>query len=162
MKIRSRIVLILSPLALVTAACDPYPSTIIVSSGPSAFAAGATFSQTPIRLTPLTGTRCGFGSAFGTSFHLVITTGVHDLTMDSATFQLIDGTHLGGPSVTIPSMEFATQPTLLFIHAGTTRDFGLHANFGCFAGRPFSIRGNVFLFDRFGSRHTFTLESRIE
>jgi len=162
MTIRSRIVLTLSLLAVVTAACDPSPASVALTTGPSSFAARATFSTTPIRLTPLAGTRCVGGSAFGTSFHLLITTGVHDLRMDSATFQLIDGTHLGGPSVTIPSLEFATQPTLLFIRAGTTRDFGLHADFGCFAGRPFSMRGNVFLFDGFGSRQTFTLESKIE
>jgi hypothetical protein len=162
MTIRSRIVLTLSLLSVVTAACDPSPASVALSTGPSSFAAGAKFSPTLIPLTPLAGTRCASGFAFGTSFHLVITTGVHDLRMDSATFQLLDGTHLGGPSVTIPSMEFATRPTLLFIPAGTTRDFFLHANFGCFAGRPFSMRGNVFLFDGFGSRHTFTLESRIE
>jgi hypothetical protein len=162
MTIRSRIVLTLSLLAAFTAACDTDPATILVGSAASSFTAGATFSTTPIRLTPLVGTRCAGGAAFGTSFHLLITTGVRDLKMDSATFQLIDGTHVGGPSVTIPSLAFATQPTLLFIPAGTTRDFGLHADFGCFAGRPFLMRGNVFLFDPFGSRHSFTLESRIE
>ena len=162
MTMHSRIVLTLSLLAVATAACDPSPGSVALSNGPSSFAAGATFSPTLIPLTPLAGARCVSGFAFATSFHLVITTGVHDLTIESATFQLIDGTHLGGPSVTIPSVDFATQPTLLFIRAGATRDFGLHANFGCFAGRPFSMRGDVFLFDQFGTRQTMRVEGRIE
>jgi hypothetical protein len=162
MTIHSRIVLTLSLLAASTAACDPYPASVALSNGPSSFDAGANFFPTPIPLTPLVGARCGFGSAFGTSFHLVITAGRQDLTMDRLTLQLIDGTHLGGPSVTIPSFQFTTQRSLLFIPAGTTRDFGLHADFGCFAGRPFSMRGNAFLFDPFGISHTFLLESTIE
>lgn len=163
MTIRSRIALTLSLLAVLTAACDPSPASVALSTGPSLFDAGARFNPTPIPLTPLTGARCGIGSlAFGTSFRLVITAGARDLTMDSATLQLIDGTHLGGPSVTIPSFDMVPQPALLFIRAGTTRDFALHANFGCFTGRPRALRGNVFLFDRFGVRQTFTLESTIQ
>src|ERR671931_618817 len=101
MTVRSRIVLTLSVLAALTAACDPSPASVALSTGPSSFAAGANFFPTPLRLTPLLGTRCGgFGSAFGTSFHLVVTAGRHDLRMDRLTLQLIDGTHVGGPSVT--------------------------------------------------------------
>jgi hypothetical protein len=162
MKIRSRIALILSLFGLVTAACDPSPASVALATGPSSFTADANFSPTPIRLTPLTVTRCGFGSAFGTSFHLVITAGAHDLRMDRLTLELLDGTHLGGPSVTIPSFEFATQRASLLIRAGTTRDFPVHADFGCLARRPFALRGNVFLFDGFAMPQTFVLESRIQ
>ncbi len=162
MKIHSRIALTLSLLGLVTAACDPSPASVALANGPSSFTAGANFSPTPFSLVPLADPRCGFGSAFAASFRLVVTAGRRDLRMDRLTLELLDGTHLGGPSVTIPSFEFATQPASLFIRAGATRDFPLRADFGCFAGRPRSIRGDLFVFDGFGLAQTIVLESRIQ
>ena len=161
MKIHSRIVLSLSLLALVTTACDPSPSSVALAVGPSSFHADATFTPTPLVLTPLGSAGCGFGSAFGLSFNLVITAGAHDLTMDSVTLQLLDGTHLGGPSVTIPSLQVAPQGAALFVHAGATRRFPLHADFGCVTGRPHSLRGNVLLFDPRGARQTMVIEGRV-
>jgi hypothetical protein len=151
-------------LSFLATACrlDPDPASVALSTGPSSFAAGANFLPTPILLTPFADARCGFGSAFAASFRLVVTAGRRDLRMDRLTLQLLDGTSLGGPSVTIPSFEFATQRASLLIPAGTTRDFPVRADFGCFARRPFSLRGNVFLFDGFGLAQTIVLESRIE
>ena len=164
MKRQALVVLGLGMLSFLATACDldPDPASVALSTGPSSFRAGANFLPTPILLTPFADARCGFGSAFATSFRLVVTAGRSDLRMDRLTLQLLDGTSLGGPSVTIPSLEFARQPPSLFIRAGTTREFALQPRFGCFAGRPRSIRGDLFVFDGFGLAQTIVLESRIE
>ena len=75
---------------------------------------------------------------------------------------MIDGTNLGGPSVTIPSPELATQFGSMFIHAGTTRAFALRPTFGCMANQPRSLRGNAFVFDDQGRGQTLPLEGSIQ
>src|SRR5437867_4580177 len=96
---------------------------------------------------PFGGAHCPGGSSFGTTFRLMITAGVCDLTLDSVTLRMLDGSNLGGPSVTIPSLELARRFGSTFIRAGTTRGFGLSPSFDCVAIRPRSLRGDAFVFD---------------
>jgi hypothetical protein len=156
------IVLSLGVLGVLIAACDNPPDKILLLNTATSFTPAGTFSPNPIRLAPLGGPQCPGGFAFSTRLNLIITAGVHDLTLDSVTLHMIDGTNLGGPSVTIPSPELATQVGSMFIHAGTTRAFALQPAFGCMANEPRSLRGDAFVFDNQGRRQTLPLEGRIQ
>jgi hypothetical protein len=156
------VVLSLGMLGVLIAACDDSPDHVLLVNTATSFTPGGIFSPNPIRLAPLGGAQCPGGFAFGTTLNLIITAGVHDLTLDSVTLHMIDGTNLGGPSVTIPSPELATQFGSMFIHAGTTRAFALRPTFGCMANQPRSLRGDAFVFDNQGRRQTLPLEGRIQ
>jgi hypothetical protein len=156
------IVLSLVVLGVLIAACDDSPGRVLLVNTATSFTPGGIFSPNPIRLAPLGGAQCPGGFAFGTPFNLIITAGVHDLTLDSVTLHMIDGTNIGGPSVTIPSPELATQFGSMFIRAGTTRSFALRPTFGCMANQPRSLRGDAFVFDNQGRRQALPLEGRIQ
>ena len=161
MKIRALVVLVVGILAPLTAGCDTSPGRLL-NVASSSFAPDGRFSPNPIPLVPSAGVACPGGFAFGSPLHLGITAGVHDLTLDHATIHMIDGTNLGGPSITIPQSEFAAQSASLFIHAGTTRDFVVHPSFGCFTTRPLSLRGNVFLVDPVGMMQTIAFAGTVQ
>jgi hypothetical protein len=156
------IVLSLGMLGILSSACDDSPDRVLLVNTATSFTPAGIFSPNPISLAPLGGLQCPGGFAFDTPFNLIITAGVHDLTLDSVTLHMIDGTNLGGPSVTIPSPELATQFGSMFIHAGTTRAFALRPTFGCIANQPRSLRGNAFVFDDQGRRQTLALEGSIQ
>ena len=156
------IVLSLGVLGVLIAACDDSPDKILLLNTATSFTPAGTISPNPIRLAPLGGALCPGGFAFGTPLNLIITAGVHNLTLDSVTLHMIDGTNLGGPSVTIPSPELATQFGSMFIHAGTTRAFALRPTFGCVPNQPRSLRGDAFVFDNQGRRQTLPLEGSIQ
>jgi hypothetical protein len=84
------------------------------------------------------------------------------IRVSSVTLHMIDGTNLGGSSVTIASPELATQFGSMFIHAGTTRSFALRPTFDCMANQPRSLRGDAFVFDNQGRRQTLPLEGSIQ
>ena len=156
------VVLGLGMLGVLSSACDNSPDRVLLLNTATSFTPAGIFSPNPIRLAPLGGPQCPGGIAFGTSLQLIITAGVHNLTLDSVTLHMIDGTNLGGPSVTIPAPELATQFGSMFIHAGTTRAFALRPTFGCMANQPRSLRGNAFVFDDQGRRQTLSLEGSIQ
>jgi len=150
---RACIAAALSILGFLTAACDGSPTALVM---------GASSITTPIVLTPFGGIACPGGFGFDASFNLFITAGINDLTLDHVTLHLIDGTNLGGPEITIPSQDLVRQSNNVFIRAGTTRAFAVNPGFGCVAGHPLALHGNVFLFDQRGMSHTVVLESRIQ
>jgi hypothetical protein len=154
--------LVVLSLGVLISACDNSPDKVLLLNTATSFTPAGTFSPNPIRLAPLGGAQCPGGFAFGTSLQLIITAGIHDLTLDSVTLHMIDGTNLGGPSVTIPSPELATQSGSMFIHAGTARAFALQPAFGCMANQPRSLRGDAFVFDDQGRRQTIPLAGRIQ
>jgi len=53
------------------------------------------------------------------------------VNVDHLTIQMIDGTHLGGPMVTIPQAALADQFGTLVIAGGTQRVFTVHARMAC-------------------------------
>ena len=148
------IVLSLGVLGLLIAACDDTPDRVKLLNTATSFTPAGTFAPNPIRLAPGGGPQCPGGFAFSTRLNLIITAGIHDLTLDSVTLHMIDGTNLGGPSVTIPPPELATQFGSMFIHAGASRAFALQPAFGCMANQPRSLRGDAFVFDNQGRRQT--------
>lgn len=162
MKIRALVVLCVGTLGLITAGCDDGSPARLLNVATSTFTPDGRFSPNPIALTRFTNAGCRDGLTFASPFHLIVSAGVHDLTLDHATIHMIDGTNLGGPSITIPQSEFAAQTSSLFIHAGSTRDFLVHPNFGCFTTRPRSLVGNVFLVDRFGVMQRMAFEGAVQ
>ena len=99
---------------------------------------------------------------FDPTFHLFITAGVQDVTFDSVTIHMIDGTNLGGPSVTIPRPELSTRFGSTLINAGTTRDFALRPEFGCIARLPTALRGSALLLDHRGMPQTIVVQGRVQ
>ena len=122
MKIRALVVLSIGILALLTTGCDDGSPARLLNVATTSFAPDGRFSPNPIALRPISNAGCRDGFAFASPFHLFISAGVHDLTLDHVTIHMGDGTNLGGPSITIPQSEFTAQSASLFIHAGTTRD----------------------------------------
>jgi hypothetical protein len=149
-------------LGVLISACDNPPDKTLLLNTATSFTPAGTFSPNPIRLAPGGGPECPGGFAFSTRLNLIITAGVHDLTLDSVTLHMIDGTNLGGPSVTIQSPELATLFGSMFIHAGTTRAFALQPAFECMANQPRSLRGDASVFDNQGRRQTLPLEGSIQ
>jgi hypothetical protein len=156
------IVLGLGTIGLVTSACDPSPGSVSLVTTASSFTPAVEFLPNPIRLVPFPGGQCPGGFFFGTTFRLMITAGVRDLTLDSVTLHMLDGSNLGGPSVTIPSLELTRRFGSTFIRAGTTRAFGLSPSFDCVVIRPRSLRGDAFLFDDQQRRLIIPLEGRLQ
>ncbi len=74
------------------------------------------------------------------------------------TLQLIDGSHLGGPSITFP------QPTLNTMFGSTrvptgSRTFGVQTRFDCAAQAPRAIDGLLTFVDSTGASHTVSLSA---
>jgi hypothetical protein len=147
-------------LGLVNVACDDPPAGVSLINSASSIDASGRFSPNPIALSPLT--PCFGGSVFSTSVDFIVTAGVQDLTLDSVTVHLLDGSNVGGSSVRIPATEFAAGTATTLIRAGTTRDFSLRPTFACFAGRPFFMRGSALLFDSQRIPHTVAVAGRVQ
>jgi len=113
-----------------------------------------------VGLRPLSGFACS-GFVFGTSFNLVIAANAQDLTLDSVTIHMIDGTNLGGPSVTIPTPQLAEQFGSTVVPAGTTRAFGLQPVFPCVGSQPHTLTATAVLLDQRRVRRTVTATARV-
>jgi hypothetical protein len=149
-------------LGFITAGCYDMPEHAPMLNGAD-FRPGLSLEPTPIRFAPLGAFPCtGGGFVFDPSFHLFITAGVQDVTFDSVTIHMVDGSNLGGPSVTIPRPELATRFGSTLINAGTTRNFALRPDFGCIARLPIALRGNAVLLDPRGVPQTIVLQGSVQ
>ena len=150
-------------LGLLTAGCDDMPEHAPMVNAAD-FRPGLSLEPNPIRFTPIVGafpcTNGGF--AVETPFHLIVNAGVHDLTLDTVTIHMIDGSNLGGPAVMIPQPQLATQFGSTLITAGTTRDFPLRPDFGCVARVPTALRGSALLLDHRGVPQTIVVQGRVQ
>ena len=144
----------------VTAGCDDQPDAVRLVNGVD-FRPGISITPTPIALAPLNDVPCPLGGvAFDTSFHLIVNAGVHDVTIDSVTVHMVDGSNVGGPSITLPQPELSARFGSTLIPAGTTRDFAVRPNFGCVTAPPIALRSNTLLVDSRGIRPTMVEEGR--
>ncbi len=96
------------------------------------------------------------GLVFGASFDVIVVASGQDLTVDSMMLHMIDGTNLGGPSVTIPSSQLNAQFGTTIVRAGTSRAFPVQPRFGCSERRPHSLGATVFVKDRHGRHQSLT------
>src|SRR5262245_32268193 len=155
-------------LGLITAGCYDMPEHAPMVNGLD-FRPGLSLEPTPISfIAPRTfiapsGVPCPLmGFPFNPSFHLVVTAGIQDVTLNSVTIHMIDGSNLGGPSVTIPQPELAARFGSTLIVGGTTRDFALHPDFGCIASVPTALRTSALLFDPRGVPQTIVVQGRVQ
>jgi hypothetical protein len=150
----------LGMLGLVTAGCDDSGQATLVSRA-SSIDTTATASVTPIVLAPTVNVRCSTGFAFDSSFHFIVTAGIRDVTLDSVTVHLLDGSNVGGPSITIPRPELAAQSGATLIRAGSTRDFALRPAFPCIANTPQSLSASGVLLHTNGMTQTVVVAGRV-
>ena len=142
---------LVSAAAIATSACDNDNGVGRLSTAPTV-AAFVIVSPGLINLTALGGFNCP-GQGFSPSFDLIVTANGASRSMSAATFTLIDGTTVGGPSITVPSPQLSSQFGSTVIVAGTTRSFGMHPTFSC-PGipvvTPHAMRATVTLVDAQG------------
>ena len=129
--------------AVAIAGCDRTTSSrgTLIALAPTPVIAAQISPQT---LSLFAATPCPSGTAFTTQFDLVIAqTGARDVFIDQVMLRLIDGTGLGGPSVTIsqPQLNSMFGSTVV----GSTRAFPFKPQFDCGLTRPWSIAGQVVL-----------------
>jgi hypothetical protein len=138
---------------LAVAACDDAnnsrATSIAFSPTPEL---GAQFSPQVLPFALVTSS-CAVGPVFTTGFNLLIVqTRPGNSFLDQVTFHLLDGTNLGGPSITFPRAELTSMfgSTLVV----SSRAFAFRPQFVCGLGRPRSLVADVFLIDGNGSgRH---------
>ena len=115
--------------AFASGACDNNKGVGIITTAPTA-AAFVIVSPTLINLTALGGFNCP-GHGISPSFTLFITSNGTARSMSAATFTLLDGTTVGGPSVTIPSPQLNQQFGSTIILANQSRSFPMQPTFSC-------------------------------
>lgn len=149
-------------LGFITAGCDDLPDSAPLVNGVD-FRPGVTIAPLPIAFAPFGALPCsGGGFVFDPSFHLIVSAGVRDVTLDSVTIHMVDGGNLGGPGVTIPRPELATRFGSTLINAGTSHDFALRPDFGCVGRRPTALRGTALLLDNRGIPQTIVVQGRMQ
>jgi hypothetical protein len=145
--------------AVAMAACDRTTnrSGTVITFAPTP-AIAAQISPQTLPLFVATTTPCTAGIAFTTGFDLVIVqTGSANVSIDQVTLRLIDGTGLGGPSITIPQPQLASMFGSTLV-AGT-RSFSFNPQFACGLTRPGSIAGTVVLTDAEGIVRTVSVDA---
>jgi hypothetical protein len=150
--------------ALAVVSCDDYNSNKnnkpgvafepLLSPSP---AITARISPSPLPIVTIPAIGCPV-LAFSTNFDLVIvSTGRNSLSLDRATFRLLDGTNVGGSIVTIP------RPELISMFGSTqvqgSRTFPFTPQFGCGTNRPFAIAGDIQLVDSSGVASNVTVSA---
>ena len=149
-------------LCMMTAGCYDMPEHAPMVNAAD-FRPFVSLAPTPITFTPLNVFPCtGGGFVFDPSLHLVITSGVNDVTFDSVTIHMIDGSNLGGPSVTVPRPELASRFGSTLIRAGTTRDFALRPDFGCVTVLPTALQTTAVVVDSGGVPQTVVLRGSVQ
>jgi hypothetical protein len=141
------------------AACDRTTNSggTLIASAPAPTIAAQISPLTPPLLVATT-TPCVSGIAFTTGFDLVIVqTGAVDVFVDQVTLRLIDGSGLGGPSITIPQLQLMSM--FGSTRVAGTRAFPFQPQFACALTRPGSIAGKVVLTDADGMVGTVSVEA---
>jgi len=149
-------------LGLITAGCYDMPEHAPMVNGLD-FRPGLTLEPTPISFVAPSGVPCPLvGFPFVPSFHLVVTAGVQDVTLNSVTIHMIDGSNLGGPSITVPQPQLAERFGSTLIVGGATRDFALRPDFGCIARLPTALRSSALILDQRGIPQTIVVQGRVQ
>jgi hypothetical protein len=118
-------------------------------------AVGTQISPQTLPLTAIPTIACPLAPAFTTSFELIFATLPQvNVFMDSVTLRLLDGSSVGGPSITFPrpALNAMFGSTLIV----TNRAFPFQPNFGCGLIVPGSIVVDVVLIDGFGATRNVT------
>jgi hypothetical protein len=147
--------------ALVAVACENTTSGSRANIGfsPTAAIAAQILPQT-LPFAAVT-TACAVGPVFTTGFDLVIAqTGAVNVFVDRVTLHLLDGSNVGGPSITFPRSQLTAMfgSTLL---AGT-QVFSFQPQFACLLRRPGSITADVLLMDAEGNVQSVSVNAAFQ
>ena len=99
------------------------------------------------------------GRSFVTPAFDVIVVASTTVDVDRLTLQLIDGSHMGGPTVTIPQAELTRQFGTVVIIGGTRRVFTVHPHDACDWTSWRSVSAEVAVRDRQGTPYLVTAHS---
>jgi hypothetical protein len=146
--------------ALALSSCEVHGG---VGVGGSVFvpaaAVGAIISPTVVTVVPVVAVGCPFVPPFSTDFTLVIS-GSSDLFVQGVTIRLIDGSGVGGPTLTFPQAELDRRFGSTLVVAGG-REFAFHPQFGCGVIVPRAITADVVVADRAGRTQTLTARASV-
>ena len=148
--------------ALAVASCDvettdKTPQVIFQPPFTPSAAIAVFIPPSPLPIVTIPTIPCsGFG-VFTTAFDLVVTTGRNNLSLDSATFRLLDGTNVGGSPITIPQTELVSM--FGSTRVSGSRVFPFRPQFGCGSHRPVSITGDIRLVDPSGAMSNFSVSA---
>lgn len=143
--------------AIAAGGCDNDKGVGLISTAPTA-AAFVIVSPSLINLTALGGFNCP-GSGFSPNLTLLITSNGTARSMSAATFTLLDGTTVGGPSVTVPTVQLNQQFGSTVILANQSRSFGMQPVFSCPGVpvvTPHGMTATVILVDSRGHEESLT------
>jgi hypothetical protein len=145
---------------LALASCDRAvggPSGITFSATPSI---GVVISPQVVPIAQVTTVACAMVPTFTTNFNLVITASAVNVSVDSVTFRLLDGSGLGGPMITVP------KPGLDQMFGSTlvvgSRAFAFQPVFGCGVIQARSIAAEVVLVDSTGTARNVTVSASVQ
>jgi hypothetical protein len=109
-------------------------------------------SQSPPAHAAFVGFGCQVGSFVTTTFDVVVVAS-SPVNLDRLTVQLIDGSHVGGPMVTIPQAELTNQFGTVLILGGTRRVFTVHPRGACGSTPWRSVSAEVTVRDSVGATY---------
>jgi hypothetical protein len=147
--------------ALVVVACENTTSGSRADIGFSPTAAiAAQISPQTLPFAVFT-SACAVGPVFTTGFDLVIVqTRPVNVFMDRVTLHLLDGTNLGGPSITFPRSQLNAMFGSTLVVG--TRAFPFRPQFACGLRRPGSIAADVLLIDAEGSGRSVSVNAAFQ
>lgn len=143
--------------SIAASGCDNDKGVGLISTAPTA-AAFVIVSPSLINLTALGGFNCP-GSGFSPNLTLLITSNGTARSMSAATFTLLDGTTVGGPSVTVPTIQLNQQFGSTIVLANQSRSFAMQPVFGCPGVpvvTPHAMNATVKLVDSRGQEESLT------
>jgi len=116
------------------------------------------FSPQFLPFAPVTSS-CAVGSVFSTGFNLVIV-GDRPSFLDQVTLHLLDGSNVGGPTVTFPNAQLTNMfgSTLVV----SSRVFPFRPEFACGLRRPQSMVANIVLIDGHGSSRNVSVSAAFQ
>ena len=102
---------------------------------------------------------CAVSPVFTTGFNLVIFQ-ERPSFLDQVALHLLDGTNVGGPSITFPRSQLNGMfgSTLVV----NSRAFSFRPQFACGPGRPRSIRADIVLIDANGSSRNVSVSAAFQ
>jgi hypothetical protein len=96
------------------------------------------------------------GGPYLTPWLDVVITSSSTVTMESATLELLNGTHVGGPMITIPQGGLDAEFGTAVVRGGHSRTFRFRPRFPC-AGVPYGVAAQLTFRDHRGASHDVRL-----
>ena len=140
-------------LSIVFAACDDSAPATLYPGGPSSDqSVAASMNVAPAPDANFQNFGCQVGSRIPATVSVNVRSS-QNVALDHVTIQMLDGTHLGGPVVTVPQSQLTTEFGTTLIVAGTPRTFVFNPLFPCTGVRQ-SVVADIGFVDPQGVAHS--------